>query len=108
MSTYIVVHHRSDRNQPWVNEWLDDQRLQAIQTTKQVAELCQDALSSGEMVYVHRCASVYGPPSICCGLRVAQVEHVDSSTWLVRFKEQEPLNCDPPAHPMPGQNSYVA
>ena len=28
---YVVVHHRSDPNQPWVNSWFDDDRLEAIQ-----------------------------------------------------------------------------
>lgn len=108
MKKYLVVHHRKDTHQPWTNSWLDDQRLEAIQTTKQVAELCQDALSSDEVIYVHRCASSMGPPSICCALKVWTVQHIASSNWLVRFKDQQPLNAMPPVQPRPGQNSYFA
>src|SRR5690348_7582473 len=107
MRKYLVVHHQKDTNQPWTNSWLDDQRLEAIQTTRQVAELCREALSSGELVYVHRCATTLSPPSVCCSLRIATIDHLGSSTWLVRFKDQAPMNEAPLIQPMLGQNSYL-
>jgi len=107
MPLYIVVHHRGDPNQPWVNSWLDDHRLEAIQTTTQVADLCKDALAQDKSVFVHRCASGSNALTICCSLKVDAVNQIVSSTWLVKFKDQKPLNLLPPVQPARGQNSYV-
>jgi hypothetical protein len=106
MSTYLVVHHRADK-QSWVNSWLDDDRLEAIQTTPQVAHLCRTALASGQQVFVHRCAAGHAPPVICCALEVDSVSTIGGTTWLVKFKNQHALSAAPPVQPMPGQNSYV-
>jgi hypothetical protein len=55
MALYVVVHHQQDENQPWVYAWLDDELIEAIQTTSEIGRLCQRAKERGERVYVHRC-----------------------------------------------------
>ncbi len=107
MSTYIVVHHKKDTKQPWVNSWLDDDRLAAIQTNGQVANLCSDVHREGQPVFVHRCAFASFSPIICCSASVTSVQKIDRKTWLVSFSNQQILGGIPPAQPMPGQNFYV-
>ncbi len=43
MALYVVLHHQKDEHQPWVNAWLDDQLIEAIQTTNEIGELCRRA-----------------------------------------------------------------
>ena len=106
MPLYVVVHHQQDPDQPWKNSWLDDELLDAIQTTKQVADACRDALAKNQTVFVHRCAFGNDLPTICCALKVDTVDKVISSTWLVKFKDQQPQHLSPPIQPGRGQNSY--
>jgi hypothetical protein len=108
MALYVVVHHQQDEKQPWVNAWLNDQLIEAIQTTNEVGELCRQAKQHGERVYVHRCRSGDWPPVVCCSVEVEEVGRIDSSTILVRFKGALPLNGNPPRVPIKGQNSYNA
>jgi hypothetical protein len=107
MPLYLVVHHRRDPDQPWVNGWLDDDCLEAIQTTRQVADLCNDALGKDHTVFVHRCAFASNVPTICCSLKIDAVDKIVSSTWLVKFKDQTPQSLFPPTQPARGQNWYV-
>ena len=109
MSAYIVVHHRKDPEKPWSNAWLDDDDdlLEAITTTREVASRCRQALHSGESVYIHRCAYATERPVICCSAQVASIDQVGSS-WLVKFKGQKRLAVSPPLQPMLGTNSYEA
>ena len=87
--------------------WIDDQFLEAIQTTKDIGILCKAAQRVGDRVFVHRCQYGDIPHSICCSVRVLRVDFVDSSTALVRFTDPRPLSLTPPLTPMPGQNFYV-
>lgn len=107
MPLHVIVHHRRDSNQPWVNSWLDDNRLEAIQTTLEVARLCRNAHAKDATVFVHRCAFGGDAPLICCSLKVDTVDRVASSTWLVKFKDQRPIRSVPPIQAAQGQNSYV-
>ncbi len=108
MALYVVVHHRQDTNQPWVNSWLDDERIEAIQTTNDIGSLCQEAQLHGEPVFVHRCAWAENLPSVCCSVKVAQAVPIDRRTFLVTFADPIPLCSVPPVSPAKGQNSYLA
>ena len=107
MTTYLVVHHKQDINQPWVNSWLGDNLLDAIQTNGPVATLCSTAHLGGQPIFVHRCAFGIFSPTICCSASVTSVQQIDKKTWLVKFSKQQTLSDIPPAQPMPGQNFYV-
>jgi cobalamin biosynthesis Mg chelatase CobN len=106
MPLYVVVHHRRDENQPWVNAWLDDQLIEAIQTTKEIGKLCRQAKERGERVFVHRCGWLENSPVICCSAEVDGVDHIDKTTSLVRFNAPQALNQLPPSTPIQGQNFY--
>jgi hypothetical protein len=47
MALYVVVHHQRDENQPWVNAWLNDELIDAIQTTTEIPSYCNDILRCG-------------------------------------------------------------
>lgn len=105
---YVVVHHQRDESQPWVNAWLDDQRIEAIQTTNEIGALCRQAKDRGERVFVHRCGWEACPPVVCCSAEVEDVGKIDGSTVLVRFTSAKPLELRPPVSPAKGQNFYLA
>jgi len=108
MALYVVVHHNRDSNQPWVNSWLDDERLEAIQTTRQIGEFCRAAQQANESIFVHRCRWGDIEPTICCSASVAQVGKIDERTSLVTFDSQQVLNVPSPVTPTLGQNYYMA
>jgi hypothetical protein len=108
MNLYVVVHHQQDNNQPWVNAWLNDQLIEAIQTTNEIGRMCRQAKARGERVFVHRCGWAEWRPVICCSAEVEEVGVIDNSTMLVRFREASPLNNNPPTVPGQGQNFYLA
>jgi hypothetical protein len=108
MPLYVVVHHRKDENQPWVNAWLSDQLIEAIQTTTEIGDLCREAKRLRERVLVHRCGWGELSPTICCSAEVEEVNGIDKSTALVRFTSVTPLNGTPPRSPVRGQNYYRA
>lgn len=107
MKLYLVVHHQLDPSQPWRNSWIDDQRLNAIQTTKDIGYMCKAAQRLGDSVLIHRCQWGDNAHAICCSVRVLRVDFIDSSTALVRFTDARPLRLTPPISPIPGQNFYV-
>jgi hypothetical protein len=108
MALYVVVHHNRDANRPWVNSWLDDERLEAIQTTRQIGEFCRAAKKENELIFVHRCGWGEAAPTICCLASAVQVGQIDEQTSLVTFDSQEVLNAQPPVTPTLGQNLYMA
>ncbi|MDD5138636.1 MAG: hypothetical protein PHY43_00065 [Verrucomicrobiales bacterium] len=108
MAVYVVVHHNRDTNQPWQNSWLDDDRLEAIQTTRKIGELCLNAQRAKESVFVHRCAWGEFAPVVCCSVSVVQVSQIDQSTMLATFSDQQLLHAEPPITAVPGQNFYLA
>lgn len=107
MSLYVVLHHQQDENQPWVNAWLNDQLIEAIQTTMEIGRLCRQAKERGEQVFVHRCGWLENPPMICCSASIEDVAEIDNSTTLVRFAGSTSLDEIPPRTPIRGQNFYV-
>ncbi len=105
---YLVVHHHRDSHQPFPNSWLDDDRLEAIETTTAIGRLCQKAKIAGGAVNVHRCAWDDYPPVICCRAAVLDAVAIDRGTWYVRFGSQEVLAEPPPKTPHLGQSFYLA
>ena len=104
---YLVVHHQRDAHQPYPNSWLDDQRLDAIETTPAIGRMCKDAKISDRAVFVHRCAWDDNPPVICCRAVVLDAVAIDRRTWYVRFGNQEVLSESPSKSPYPGQSFYL-
>ena len=108
MALYLVVHHRSDPDQPWANAWQDEYCLRAIQTTAEIGTLCEQARRTGERVYVHRCGCGSFAPTVCCSVSVARVHVIDRGTSLVEFQDAARLNLTPRVQPGRGQNWYDA
>ena len=107
MAIYIVVHHPRDPCQPWTNSWLDDSRIEAIQTTKEIGHLCEQSRQEGMPVYVHRCAWETHPATVCCAATVAQASPIDRRTYLVTFSVPKIVSSIPPISPAKGQNFYI-
>jgi len=108
MPLFIVVHHPNDASQPWINAWLSDGEIEAIQTTREIGGLCGNAKSNGERVLVHRCAWGDFPPVVCCSVEISSVDRIDKSTSLVRFTAPIRLDRRPIILPNKGQNFYMA
>ncbi len=104
---YLVVHHQRDAHQPYPNSWLDDQRLDAIETSPAIGRMCKDAKISDRAVFVHRCAWDDNPAVICCRAVVLDAVAIDRRTWYVRFGSQEVLAELPPRTPYLGQSFYL-
>jgi hypothetical protein len=104
---FVVVHHRRDREQPWVNLWDDDDRLQAITTTSDIAARCERARRNAERIYVHRCGWARGRPLVCCSVLVRGAGRDDEIGW-VKFSDPLVLQAEPTVHPARGQDSYEA
>ena len=105
---FVVVHHQQDSNQPWINSWIDDNRLDAITTTIEIGRLCEDLKKNSELIFVHRCGYGEMRPSICCSAWVIEVAQIDRKTSLVKFGKQNALNSLPAFSPHSGQNFYFA
>ena len=105
---YVVVRHRRDADQSFVNSWLDDERLEAITTTPEIGRFCLDAQQRGEIVCVHRCGWSDVRPTICSSASVVRVDSIDRRTSLVSFADQKILDVLPPVTPLPGQCFYFA
>jgi hypothetical protein len=108
MSLYLVVHHRRDPDQRFVNSWLDDERLEAITTTVEIGQLCKDAQPTSQPVYVHHCGCSDAHPTVCCSVSIVRVDSADKRTKLVTFAGQQVLNMPPPVTPLPGQSFYFS
>lgn len=106
MSLCIVIHHRSDHSQPWMNSWLDNDRIQAIQTTKEIGQLCSNAKEKNQKVLIHRCRWGHEKPTVSCVVDVESVDTIDKRTCLVRFCNPEITNREPTIIPGRGQNFY--
>jgi hypothetical protein len=105
---YVVVHHGRDPDQRFSNSWLDDERLEAIMTTVEIGQLCQNVQQKQELVYVHRCGWADVRPTVCCSASVDRVDSVDRQTKLVMFANQQKLDELPPVTPQSGQSFYFA
>ena len=108
MAFYIVVHHPSDPNQLWANEWEAQTLLYSITTPKNIAVRLAEAQAHRERIFVHRCAWNTFPAEICCSALVSEVHDLDKSTAFVRFADVQPGGAPPPTTPHVGQSSYDA
>jgi hypothetical protein len=108
MALYLVLHHQQDPNKTWSNAWKNgsDSIIEAITTTKRVADLCAQASDDSEMVFIHRCAYGDFPPMICCKAFVDKVSQIDHKSYLVTFKNQEMLALEPKGSPKMGDGCY--
>ncbi|MBA3767914.1 MAG: hypothetical protein H0W99_13210 [Acidobacteria bacterium] len=108
MAFYIVVHHSSDPNQLWANEWEAQTLLRTITTPKNIGVMLAEAKANGERIFVHRCAWNTFPAEICCSALVSEVHDLDKTTALIRFTDVRPVGTPPPVTPHAGQSSYDA
>jgi hypothetical protein len=108
MAFYIVVHHLSDPNRLWANEWETQTLLRSITTPKNIAVRLTEAKANGERIYVHRCAWNTFPAEICCSAVVSEVHDLDKTTAFVKFSDVQPIGVPPPTTPHVGQSSYEA
>ena len=109
MSFYIVVRHRYNSVPTWKNEWLDENRLQRITTTRLIAEKCIELKESREPLRVHRTQFGTRRSSICCECDVAGVTiSPDGETATVDFANWKVLNLSPLRSPARGQSCYEA
>jgi hypothetical protein len=107
MAGFVVVHHRRDGDQPWSNNWGDDDRLQMITTTAEIAARCEQAHRTGERIYVHRCGLDARPPLICCSVEVESASY-DAMAGCVSFSAFEFVGLPPSRKPARGENWYEA
>lgn len=107
MALFVVLPHRRDAAQPWVNRWIDSDSLYAITTSAEIASLCRVAQLRSERVFVHRCGWGDEEPSICCSVLVKRVGREEDVAW-VDFREPMVLNAVPVFDPKPGQRYYEA
>jgi hypothetical protein len=108
MAFYIVVHHPSDPNRLWANDWEAQILLCSITTPKTVAVRLSEAQARGERIFVHRCAWGTFPAEICCSALVSEVHDLDKTTALVKFTDVQAVSAPPPTTPRLGQSSYDA
>jgi hypothetical protein len=108
MALYIIVHHPSDPNRLWANEWEAQTLLCSITTPKNIAIRLAEAQSKGERIYVHRCAWGIFPAEICCSALVSEVNDLDKKTAFVKFTDMKVVGAPPPTTPHLGQSSYDA
>jgi hypothetical protein len=106
MPLFVVLHHRQDPDQPWANEWIDDEAVSAITTTAQIGKLAEESKNRCERVFVHRCAYGGNPATISCSVEVQAVHHLPGGGSLVRFCHANHLNDIPTVSPVRGQNFY--
>ena len=106
MNLCIVVHHRSDHHQPWINSWMDDDYPEAIQTTIKIGQLCSKEKDQNKKVFVHRCGWGQTEPTVCCEVDVERVDPIDKKTCLVSFHNPKVINHEPVKTPIRGQNYY--
>ena len=108
MAFHIVVHHPSDPNRLWANEWEAQTLLRSITTPKNIAVRLAEAKAKGERIYVHRCAWGAFPAEICCSALVSEVHDLDKKTTFVKFADAQRVGTPPPIAPHTGQSFYDA
>ncbi len=106
MAVYPVLHHRRDSRQPWANAWLNDDLIEAIQTTTVIGKRCGRAKANDERIFVHRCGWGEYSAIIACSAVVEEVAKIDGSTVLVRFSAAAMVGASQSITPVKGQNCY--
>ena len=108
MALYLVVRH-PENEQRWDNRWdRTKQLLVSSTTTPEIGILCEAALATGEVVFVHRTGWKKEPPTICCSVRMKRAAVSQDGRWHVDFGDPTPLNAVPPKPPRWGESYYNA
>lgn len=105
---HVVVHHRDDPKQTFVNEWHDADRLKSIETTPEIGRHCASAQRRNERVKVHRCGWGANEPTICCSVAVVSIEPFVGRNVKVTFGDALVLLEEPAVMPEQGQSFYFA
>lgn len=108
MALYVIVHHRDAPEQPWTNDWQDEQVLRAITTRTSLGQRCRQAKSRGERVFVYRCGYASSGPVVSCSLAVKRVAPLDRSSCLVEFTDGQSMFADPPFRAKQGEIQHEA
>jgi len=107
MAVYVVLRHPG-AEQLWANAWKPGTCLiEAITTDATVAGRCRDAQRADEHIYFHRCAFGQSPASVVSKARVRDVQRLDSTFYLVSFKDQQEIGCEPLRPAEQGDRSYL-
>lgn len=108
MALHIVLRHKNDQTQKWGNHWIDEDIIDVITTSYEVAKALQDALKQGSSVYIHRCGWAGNSPLICAKVEIESVDWIDKKNALVKFCRQERLGIRPVCQPTEGTSFYLA
>ena len=108
MALFLIVHHRRNSKQTFLNVWKDDQIIESIQTPTQIGKHCQRLKESGQRVFFHRCAWGDQPATICCSALVDHSSPINRNTHEVAFKDCIPLDSQPSENANQGLNFYEA
>lgn len=100
MALYVVVHHPSDPEQFYVNEWDRNQLLQSFQADKRFVRKYAEALQPGKRIFIHRCAWGNDPAVIY------SVEVLEVTPFFVRVTDVRLMPDPPPYQPMRGCGHY--
>src|SRR5579859_3975365 len=107
MAVYVVLRH-PDAEQVWANAWTPGTCLiEAITTDAVVAAQCRDAQRANEYVYVHRCAFGESTATVASKAKISDVQRIDSTFYLVSFKDQREIGCEPLRPAEQGDRSYL-
>jgi len=107
MAVYIVLRH-PDAVQLWGNAWTPGTCLiEAITTDATVAGQCRDAQRVDEYVYVHRLVFGEHKASVVSKAKVRDVQRIDATFYLVSFKDQLQVGCEPLRPAEQGDRSYL-
>lgn len=101
---YLVVRHRRNPEQPWYNEWLDDDRVDFITTSLEIGA----AVQVGDHVRFHRCGYGAFAPVICAEARVAGIQREVRTKRRVYFRDHTLLLVPPPKSAAEGLRAYRA
>ena len=105
---YLVVRPRQNPDQTFKNVWLNDDRLDSIETTLELGETCRISMKNGDRIYMHRCRFDNFPPCITCSALVVESLQIGQSLYLVRFAEHKLIGEAPKVSPPQGTNYYFA
>jgi hypothetical protein len=105
MNLHLVLRHRKNPVQTFKNKWLDDDRPESIETTKEIGKLCAEIIEKREMVYIHRCGFGEFTPCLTCKAEVIEVSKIKTKT-VVKFANHKLIRVSPKFAPPRGTNCY--
>lgn len=102
---HIIVSHRSNPHPDDTSQWLDDDRIRSIVTSKDTADLCAPLVASASPVRIHRTGSHGQPPAVCCEATV-QAVRPRGTLFEVEFTNARTLNLAPAIRPDGKESCY--